>query len=195
MKHLYLLLFGLLSSVPALAAETYRLDPTHTYPGFFVSHAGLSIMQGRFDQTEGTVVLDRDGGGSSLRAVVKTASIDTGHEGRDKILRGKQFLESERFPEMVFQSSRVTFTGKDTARIDGELSLHGVSSPLSLQLTRIACGVHPLKRSWSCGFSAVGKLKRSDFGMNSFLSSVGDEIELRIEAEGERQEAKAGPRG
>lgn len=194
MKRLCVLLLGLLSAAPVSAAETYVLDPTHTYPGFFVSHAGLSIMQGRFDQTEGTVVLDREGG-SSLRAVVKTASIDTGHEGRDKILRGKQFLESETFPDMVYQSSQVTFTGKDTARIDGELSLHGVSKPLSLQLTRIACGVHPLKRTWSCGFSAVGKLRRSDFGMDSFLSSVGDEIELRIEAEGERQEKKAGPRG
>ncbi len=192
MKRLWMAL--LLLPQTLWAAETYDLDPTHTYANFFISHSGFSMMHGRFNRTEGSVVVDRSGTGSSVQAAIDAASLDTGLEARDKVLRGSSFLDVAHHAELRYQSTAVRFTGDASAEVDGELSLHGVTRAVPLKVSRIACGVHPLKRVWTCGFSATATIKRSDFGMTSFASSVGDEIELRIEAEGERRAVNTGPR-
>lgn len=189
-----LILAALWLPLCAAAADTYDLDPTHTYPNFTISHLGFSVMHGRFNETSGTVVLDRDGAGSSVKVTVKVASLDTGMQKRDDHLRSPDFLDAAKYPEMTFESTKVTFTGEKTAKVEGNLSLHGVTRPLTLDVNAINCAVHPLKKTWACGFDASAALKRSDFGITAYLPAVGDEVSIRIEAEGDRKEKSADPK-
>ncbi|MGH8481998.1 MAG: YceI family protein [Nevskiaceae bacterium] len=172
------------------AAEELEIDASHTYPNFTVSHRGLSMLHGRFNQTSGQVVLDRDGGTSSVKVVVQTTSVDTGHQKRDDHLRSAEFLDVAKHPEMTYQSTKVTYTGAETARVEGKLTLHGVTKPLALEVTRIFCTQHTVKKTPVCGFSARGTLKRSDFGITYGIPNVGDDIELRIEAEAQKKDDK-----
>ena len=169
------------------AADTYVLDPDHTFPNFAIDHLGFSTIYGRFGKTEGTLVVDREGGSSAVEVIVDTASIDTGHEKRDEHLRSPDFFNVVEFPEMAYKSSKVTFNGDSQATVEGELTLMGQSKPLTLEVTRIHCGPHPFNQKEMCGFDARATLKRSDFGISYGLPAVGDEITLLIGAEGEKQ--------
>ncbi|MGQ0587843.1 MAG: YceI family protein [Gammaproteobacteria bacterium] len=179
----------------ASAADELEIDGSHTYPNFTVSHRGLSMTHGSFNDTSGTVVVDRGGGGSKVRIVVQTASIDTGHQKRDEHLRSADFLDVAKYPAMTYESTKVTFTGAETAKVEGNLSLHGVTRPLALDVTRFTCTQHPVKKTPICGFSARGALKRSDFGMSYGVPNIGDDIELRIEAEAQAPKQDEKPKG
>ena len=188
------LLAALLLPASALAADTFELDPTHTYPSFAVSHMGLSVMQGRFNETRGSFVLDRKGGHSSVKVTVKVASLDSGMDSRDQRLLAENFFDAEHYPEMSYVSTGVKFDGDNVSAIEGKLTLHGVTQPLTLAVSAMHCAVHALKRVWACGFEARGTLKRSDYGITAYLPEVGDEVQLRIEAEGQRVDQAPGPR-
>ncbi|WP_455203052.1 YceI family protein, partial [Kaarinaea lacus] len=115
---------------------------------------------------------------------VDVNSIDTAHEKRDKHLRSPDFFNAAEFPKMTYKSTKVTINKDDTAVVEGNLTIMGVTKPVKLQVTKISCGVHPFNKKDVCGFDATGKLKRSDFGMEYGLPGIGDEITLNIEAEG-----------
>jgi polyisoprenoid-binding protein YceI len=182
-----LLAMTVLATFSAQAADEYEIDGSHTYPMFAVSHSGLSTLHGRFDDTRGHFTMDREGGNSSVEAVIRVASLDSGHEQRDKILRGEKFFDAEKFPEMRYVSKKVQYTGASTATVDGELTLHGVTRPVTLDVQHLACAVHPLLRVWACGFDAYARIKRSDFGMTSYLPTiVGDEVSIEIAVEARR---------
>lgn len=173
-----LLMFG-----PALVvAESYTIDPTHTYPNFRVDHLGFSTLHGRFGKTTGKLIMDRARGTGSVEVVVDVASIDTGFKKRDDHLRSPDFFNAVEFPEMVFKSTAVKFVGEG-AVVEGNLTLKGVTRPLTLNVSRIKCGVHPFSKKQVCGFDATGRILRSDFGINYALPAVGDEILLEIEME------------
>jgi len=172
------------------AVEELELDSSHTYPNFSVSHLGFSTLHGRFNETSGKVVVDRDGGKSSVRVVIKTGSVDTGHEKRDKHLSSADFFDVAKYPEMTYESTKVTFTGAETARVEGNLTMHGVTKPVALDVTRFRCADHPMKKTLVCGFDAQGTLKRSEFGIAYGVPNIGDEITLSIEAEA----GKPGPK-
>jgi polyisoprenoid-binding protein YceI len=188
-KPLFAAVCALLLSAAAGAAE-YEFDGAHTYPMFAISHSGLSTLHGRFDDTRGRFVLDREGGKSRVEAVIRVDSLDTGDEPRDKILRGEKFFDAAKYPEMRYTSRRIEFTGDTTATVEGELSLHGVTRPVTLKVEHLVCGTHPLLRVWACGFDATATIKRSDFGMTAYLPRiVGDEVRIVIAAEARRVEA------
>lgn len=186
----------LLSLLPgfAFAAETYTIDPTHTFPNFSVSHLGFSTMHGRFNETSGSFVVDRKGDKSAVDVVIKAASVDMGLDKLEEHLRAEDFFNVEKFPEIRYRSTRVKFTGERTATVEGELTLLGVTRPVTLDVTRMHCDKHPMRQTWWCGFDATTRIKRSDFGMKAYVPAVGDDIEIRIGAEGERVESKSGPR-
>ncbi len=168
------------------AATEYRLDPSHTYPHFSIRHLGVSTTIGRFNETSGTLVMDRENDVGSLNVVVKTASVDSGHAARDEHVRKEDFLFVEQYPEMTYQSTKVTFHGpeKDTATVEGTLTLRGVTQPLTLTVTRIVCGEHAFTKKPFCGFDATGQIKRSDFGMTYAPPPiVGDEVDLLLSTE------------
>lgn len=191
------LLFGVLlatagaasaASDPGLKAGTYEIDPSHTYGNFEVGHMGLSTMHGRIDVKSGTIRIAPNGGDSQVSVTLDPASVNTGNKARDEHLRDMDgFFNVKKHPSMKFESTSVTFDDDDDAdeaTVEGNLTMHGVTRPVTLDVDDIACRINPLEKSkYTCGFSAETKLKRSDYGIDAYLLLVGDEIELSIEVE------------
>lgn len=176
-----------LSGTSALAApESYTLDPTHSYPYFSVSHLGFSTMQGRFDKTGGKVLLDQAAKTASIDVTIDTASINTGLQKRDDHLRSPDFFNTAEFPKATYKSTAVKFNGNVPATIEGNLTLLGVTRPVTLTVATFKCGPNPMNQKPTCGVNATGTLKRSDFGMKYALPAVGDDITLAIAVEGVR---------
>ncbi len=181
-------------TVPAQAeVEKYVLDKHHTQAMFFISHLGYSNMPGRFAELEGSFDYDRsDIARSSVRVTVKTASVQTWHAKRDEHLRSPDFFNAAEFPEMTFESTGIELTGEKSGKMTGNLTLLGVTRPVTLDLTFNREGLHTFnKKDYVAGFSATGTFKRTDFGMGYGMpgnpAGIGDQVHLRIEAEGIRQ--------
>jgi polyisoprenoid-binding protein YceI len=172
-------------ALPANAAEKFLLDKTHTSVLFGLSHLGFSKSFGRFNTIEGALTLDAEAPEkSSVVVTIDAASIDTNHKERDDHLRGKDFFDVAQFPTLSYKSTSVKLTGEKTATVTGDLTMHGVTRPVPLEVTLVKTGPHPRDATKTvAGFSARGTLKRTDFGMAYGAPVLGDEIELIIEAE------------
>lgn len=175
---------GVLSASSALAApETYTLDPTHTYPHFAVSHLGFSTMLGRFDKTSGKLTLDRAAKTGSVDVTIESASLSTGMQKRDDHLRSPDFFNTAEFPKITYKSTAVKFKGDAPATVEGNLTLLGVTKPVTLTITAFKCGANPMSQKAMCGIDATAQMKRSDFGMKYGLPNVGDDLKLTFEVE------------
>jgi polyisoprenoid-binding protein YceI len=174
----------------AHASDSYTLDPYHTYPTFSIDHLGVSTMYGRFNKTSGKLTLDRAAKTGSIDLSVDTASVDTGDgdkgtrpRSRDEHLRSADFFNAAEFPKMTYKSTSVKFNGDTPAAVDGQLTLLGVTKPLTLTVERFKCNPAPTGGKERCGGNATGKIKRSDFGMKTGIPQIGDEIALIVEFE------------
>lgn len=173
-----------LSASPALAADEFAFDHSHTHVLFFVDHLGFSTTQGEFLEFDGTLMLDTEAPeNSSVTVSIATDSIDTGYADRDEHLRSGDFFNVEEYPEMTFASTGVTVTGENSAEVAGDLTILGVTQPVTLDVTLNGLGAHPFNGSTVAGFSATTTISRSDFGMDFGVPAIGDEIEIRIETE------------
>lgn len=177
----------LCAAAPAFSAESFILDPGHTFPSFEIRHQGVSIMRGKFNRSQGRVVLDAAGPGSAIEVVVDATSGDTGHDGLNQKLLGANFFNTARFPEIRFTSNDVTFQDGKPVSANGQLTLLGVTRPLTLEIRDYVCtrafpSLRPL-----CGADVHTRIKRSDFGMNYGIPLIGDEVKLAIEVEGFRE--------
>ena len=177
----------------AAAPDSYTLDSTHSFPYFAVDHFGVSTLWGRFDKTSGKFTIDRDAKKASVELTVETASLSTGHDGkggggrtRDEHLRSADFFNVAEFPRMTFKASDVKFNGDSPAEVNGQLTLLGVSRPLTLRIERWTCKDNPFSKKPMCGGNASGAIKRSDFGMKYLPQAVGDDIRLHVVFEGYR---------
>lgn len=173
----------------AQAADTYQIDAAHTHVGFTISHLGFSETYGVFKNVSGTLTLDQaKPQASKVDVTIDVASIDTASEGRDEHLKGPDFFDIAKYPAMTFKSTKVKVTGKDTATVTGDLTLHGVTKPVGLVVKFNKAGESPIaKGRYVAGFSALGKLKRSDFGIKTYLPLIGDEVTIAISTEAVRQ--------
>ena len=179
----------MLSTTAAFAAaHTYKIDPGHTFENFTINHLGFSNLFGQMAKTEGTIVMDRGGTDSSVEVTIEPGSVYTGNAKRDEHLRNMAgFFDVARYPSIHFKSTQVTFKGKDRAVVKGNLSMHGVTRPVTLRVSHISCGKNPIvKDEFTCGFNATTSLKRSEYGMNAFLPAVGNEVRIMIEVEADR---------
>ena len=179
----------MLSATAAFAtARTYKIDPGHTFENFTINHLGFSNLFGQMARTEGTIVLDRDGKHSSVKVSIEPGSVYTGNAARDEHLRDMAgFFDVARYPSIRFKSTRVRFKGEDRAVVEGNLSMHGVTRAVTLQVSHISCGKNPIvKDEYTCGFNATTSLKRSDYGMDAFLPAVRDEVHIMLEVEADR---------
>ena len=177
----------LTASASTLGAD-YKLDPAHTFVYFAVNHAALATAYGRFNKVEGTLSMDREQGTGSLEVVIDADSIDTNHEKRDNHMRSPDFLNAVEFPEITFKSTEVSFEGEDKATVTGDLTILGVTKPVTLDVSDIVCGTHIIYNYEACGFAASTTLKRSDFGMTYGLpDAVGDELRLFLSTEAVKQ--------
>ncbi len=166
------------------ASAQFDLEKTHVDLVFTIDHIGFSQKHGSFRDIDATLNCDPEALESChVAVVVRVASIDTGFEARDNDLRSDKFLNVAQFPEMRFQSLRVTRTGTNGFRIEGTLTLHGVTKPLTLDATLNKVGPNPFDQRPTLGFSARGTLKRSEFGISTFLPFIGDKVLIVIDAE------------
>lgn len=178
---------AMMASMSAQAAESYTIDPFHTYPNFEINHLGFSTMHGRFDKTSGNLTIDWEKNTGSVDITIDAASVSTGMKKRDDHLMSPDFLNAAEFPEITYKSTKVTINKDKTAMVEGNLTIMGVSKPVTLDVASINCGDHPMKKgAYICGFDAKGKFKRSDFGVTYGLPAVGDEMKLHIEVEAAR---------
>jgi len=169
--------------------ETYSFDKAHTQLLFFVNHLGFSNSQGEFLDYDGSFVFDRsEPAKSNVSITIKTASIDMDDEKWDAHMKSADFFDVEKFPDMTFKSTGIEATGENMANITGDLTILGVTKPVTLAVIHNKSGKHAFSGKYVSGFSATATLKRSDFGMNYGLPLVGDDVKIMIEVEGERQE-------
>ena len=179
---MYLVLF--LINVPAQAAETFTLDPKHTYVLWNIQHFGFSTQTGKWYIDHGTLTLDKDNPkNSKVNVTIKVGDVATGLQELDNHLKGKLFFDVDHFPTATFVSNRVDVINKNTAKVMGTLTLHGASKPVVLDVTLNKVGTSPVTDKMTVGFSASTTLKRSDFGINALLPGLADEVKINIEAE------------
>lgn len=183
---------GLMMATAQAAPQSYEIEKPHTQIVFSVNHLGFSHSFGKFTDYSGTFVVDPDSVESSnVDVTINTASIDLDDQKWNDHLKNADFFNVEQFPTMTFKSTKVEKTGDKTANLTGDLTLLGVTKPVTLEVTLNGQGEHPFNKKQMIGFSAKGSLKRSDFGMGYGLPAVGDDITLMIEVEGIRQDAVA----
>lgn len=169
------------------APESYTFDSHHTFPYFAVDHFGISTLWGRFDKTSGKFTIDRAAKKASLELTVETASVNTGYSERvgnqrprDEHLKSADFFNVAEFPRMTFKASDVRFDGDNPVEITGQVTLLGVTRPLTLKLERWVCKDNPFSKKPMCGGNASGAIKRSDFGMKYLPQAVGDDVRLHV---------------
>lgn len=175
-------------ALPAAAAETYTIDPRHTFPGFEVSHLGISTQRGRFNRTRGQIALDRAAKSGWVLIEVDPASVDTGDAQLEAILRSETFFDADTHRYVYFRSTGMEFDGERLARVPGELTLLGVTRPLTLTVQSLNCGVSPVNKKETCGADVTATLRRSEFGMTRHIPAVGDEVRLLIQVEAVRDD-------
>lgn len=168
-------------------AESYKIDPTHTYPNFTVNHLGFSTMHGQFAKTSGSLEYDKASGTGSVNIVIDASSIYTGLKKRDDHLRSPDFFNVIEFPEITFKSTSAKLSN-DTGKIEGDLTIMGVTKSVTLDVSKIHCGKHPFnpKLTEVCGFDATTKVMRTDFGMKYGIPKIGNEIKISLEVEAVR---------
>ena len=152
------------------------------------------MLHGRFDRMSGKFVLDRAAKTGSTELTIDAASLTTGDgvkgsrpQSRDDHLRSGDFFNVREFPTMTFKSTKVVFAGELPSSVEGNFTMLGVTRPVTLTFERFKCGTNPFNKKDRCGGNAVGKIKRSDFGMKYALPAVGDEIALNVEFEGDKE--------
>ena len=174
----------LVASLPLAAqADSYTVDPAHTFPHFSISHLGFSTMQGRFDGTSGKIMLDRAAKTGSLDITIDAASVSTGFIKRDNHLKSPDFFNAAEFPAITYKSTRVKFKGDTPTAVEGSLTLLGVTKPVTLTIDAFQCGANPMNKKEECGAAASTQFKRSDFGMKFGLPGIGDDVKLVFEVE------------
>jgi polyisoprenoid-binding protein YceI len=165
------------------ADEAFTFDPLHTYVLWHINHFGFSNPSGKWF-AEGTLNLDEaKPQNSKVNVVIHIDSMVTGIPELDKHLKGPLFFDAAKFPTATFVSSKINVTGKKTAKVQGTLTVHGVSKPVMLDVTLNNIGINPISNKMSVGFSASTTIKRSDFGITTLLPGLSDEVKINIEAE------------
>jgi polyisoprenoid-binding protein YceI len=181
-KHLIVALLAA-SAASAFAGDTYNIDPNHTFPSFEADHAGMSVFRGKFDKTSGTIVLDRAAKTGALDITIDATSLDFGIEKLNTHAKSSDMFDVAKFPTATYKSNSITFKGDVPVSVNGELTLHGVTKPVTLAIHKFKCIQHPmLKREW-CGADASAEFNRADFGISFGVPKFAPEVKLAIQVE------------
>ena len=175
-------------SAPVLAApETYVIDGSHTFPRFSYSHFGLSKQLSRFDKTSGTIVLDKEAKTGSVDIVIDTTTVDTGSPVFNGHIQGADFLDTTAFPTATFKSTKVVFKGDAPTEVQGDLTIKGVTKPVTLTVTSFVAMPHPMLQKDAIGANATTVIKRTDFNAGKYAPNVGDDVTIDIAVEAIKQ--------
>ena len=189
------LLLGLALASPAMAAS-YNIDSNHTQVNFTYLHAGFAKLGGRLNQVTGTLDFDTaQPAKSSIEVQIPIASLSTGVPRLDTHMASADFFNVEKFPTASFKSSKVTVLGKDKLSVAGDMTFHGVTRPVVLDVTINRMGMHPMRKVPAVGFEATTTIKRSEFGVGGMLQAASDDVTIRIamEASEPKPESAATP--
>lgn len=171
---------------------TYTLDPTHTDVLVEWTHFGFSKPSAHFGITEGKLVYDADDASkSSVEVSIPVTAIDTFVPKLDEHLKGADFFDAGKFPTATFKSTAVAAAGTNKLTVTGDLTVKGITKPVTLDVTLNGAGEHPMAKKQAIGFSATGTIKRTDFGVGAYAPNVSDDVQLRITTEGTLADAPA----
>ncbi len=178
----------LLTNLPAYAADyTIDTEKAHAFINFKISHLGYSFVKGRFNNFSGEFSYDEnDPSAAKVSVNIDTSSIDTNYAERDKHLRGEDFLDVDKYPTATFTSTSFKELGDDKARLSGNLTLHGVTRPIMINVTEVGAGKDPWG-GYRRGFTGVTTLKLKDFGIDYDLGPASTEVEIQLSLEGIRK--------
>ncbi len=165
----------------ALAAPVkYVVDPDHTYPSFEADHfGGMSVWRGKFNKSSGTITLDKLAGTGTVDITVDATSIDFGHDKMNEHARTADMFDVEKFPTITYKGKLAKFKDGKPTEVQGDLTMHGVTKPVILQIRSFKCMQHPMKKKEFCGADAAGKINRDDFGV-SFGKDFGFNMDVTL---------------
>lgn len=172
----------------ARAQDTYKVDPVHSSVLFKNHHMNAGYVWGRFNQIAGSFTLAPNAEDSKFDITIDVNSVDTANENRDKHLKNPDFFDAAQFPTITFKSTKVS-PGKeaDTVEVVGDLTLHGVTKPITVIVKKTGVGQNPMNKKQVAGVEAVFTIKRTDYGMTKMVGPSGDEVTLHVNLEGEKQ--------
>ena len=171
-------------STSALAApETFVIDATHTAPRFEYNHFGYSNQLHRFDNTSGKIVLDRAARTGSVEVSIDAKSVNTGYAVFNEHIQGEDFFNTAAHPVITFKSTSVKFKGDKPVAVNGDLTIKGVTKPVTLKVSTFHAMPHPMQKKDAIGANASVKIKRSDFNMGKYAPYVSDDVTLSIGVE------------
>ena len=177
-------ILSIAAAAPALAApETYVVDGSHTFPRFSYSHLGFSTQLSRFNKTTGKVVFDKAAKTGSVDIEIDAKSVDTGSTLFNEHIQGEDFLDTAKFPTATFKSTKVLFKGDKPSKIQGELTIKGVTKSVILTVTSFQAMPHPMQKKDAIGANATTTIKRSEFNAGKYAPHVGDEVRIDIAIE------------
>jgi len=168
--------------------KTFKIDPVHTTVNYRVLHAGVSPSYGRIDDPTGTFTIDsEDPTKSTLEVSLDAAKINSANPKRDDHLRGPDFFNVKQFPTITFKSTSVKTAGENKWDVTGDFTLHGVTKPITISLTKIGEADLGAQFGYRAGFDGTVTIKRSEFGMTNMIPMLGDEVTIVIGLEGVRE--------
>jgi polyisoprenoid-binding protein YceI len=186
MKKLLFATMFLASPLPLLAASaSYTIDPMHTFPSFEADHMGISTWRGKMNKTAGTVTLDKISGKGSVNVTIDLDGIDFGLDALNTWAKGDGFFDVAKFPQATFEGNLTDLVPDATAaKVLGELTLHGVTRPVVLQIKSFKCIEHPIFKRDYCGADATASFKRDEFGLDAGKDyGFRMDVNLRIQVE------------
>lgn len=174
----------LVASAASAGPTAYTIDPTHTYPSFEADHMGISVWRGKFNKSSGKVLYDKATGTGSVEIVTELASVDFGMDALSSWARGKDFFDVKKHPRAVFKGSLQAPVDGAPTRLVGELTMHGVTQPLTLTVHSLKCIQHPMLKRDYCGADASGSFDRDAFGLGAGKDyGFKMNVDLRIQVE------------
>ncbi len=173
----------LAAAAAGATAQSYTIEPRHTHITWATSHFGTSTFRGKLNKTSGKVVLDSAARTGSVEIVVDPAGQVSGDDRLDKHLSTEDFFNIAKFTTATFKSTKVEFSGAAPSKIEGDLTLLGITRPVTLTVTSFNCKMHPILKKDFCGADATATIKRTDWGMKYLVPNIGDEVGLDIAIE------------
>ncbi len=170
-------------SASIFASDTYQVDSRHTFPSFEIDHLGFSKQRGRFNKTKGIIVLDNKQKKGQIQIEIDADSISTGLEELETHLKSKDFLDVQTYPKITFISNQLTFNQEKLTGGEGQLTLHGITKPVHLNIDHFYCGFNPISFKNVCGANATTTINRSDFGVDKYVPMISDSVNIVLQIE------------
>ena len=175
------------SGVAHAQLASYEIDSSHTFPRFSYNHMGLSTQQSRFNTTTGNVTLDRAAKIATVDVVIDMKSVDTGFTPFNGHIQGEDFLDTAKYPTATFSSTKVVFDGDKPSSIEGNLTIKGVTKPVTLKVNNFVVAQNPMLKKEEIAADASTTIKRSEFNAGKYVPYVADEVTISIAIEAIKQ--------